>query len=395
MSEITAPLAKALHAILPSWVVLPNMTFVLPHWIYWSGIILFPLVAAFLVHRAEKARTGQRVSLPVAYMFLIASGFVGLHRFYLRAGKMAVVFIALFFLVLHGNDQGAAEREAVSKRQNDLKIAAFERDHFKTRAEQGYDGANAQAAKAEATLKAVEARLAAARLERAQWNAFSGFFSYLIFILLVIDACLLPRLHRACLEREPPGEEKEFEVMERGPKPDPRRDIQVPFTLWVDRINDWTGTYVAYWAVIAVFIYYYEVLARYVFNAPTNWAHEGMFLMFGMQYLLAGGFAYLNESHVRVDVLYEKRSFRTKAIIDIITSVFFFIFVLALFWTGLVFALDAIEVQETTLNEWGIQYWPVKLAIPIGAFLLMLQGIAKLIRDILYLRGVRATDATA
>jgi TRAP-type mannitol/chloroaromatic compound transport system permease small subunit len=149
------------------------------------------------------------------------------------------------------------------------------------------------------------------------------------------------------------------------------------------------GSFVAYWAVIAVFIYYYEVLARYVFNAPTNWAHEGMFLMFGMQYLLAGGYAYREESHVRVDVLYEKRSVRTKAIIDLVTSVFFFIFVLALVWTGAIFALDAIQVQETTLNEWGIQYWPVKLAIPLGGFLLLLQGIAKLIRDILYLRGVR------
>ena len=182
--------------------------------------------------------------------------------------------------------------------------------------------------------------------------------------------------------------------MERGPKPDPRRDIQTPFTKFIDKINGLVGTYIAYWAVIAVFIYYYEVLARYVFNSPTNWAHEGMFLMFGMQYLLAGGYAYREESHVRVDVLYEKRSFRTKAIIDIITSVFFFIFVLTLFGTGLLFAMDAIDVQETTLNEWGIQYWPVKLAIPVGAFLLLLQGIAKLIRDILYLRGVRGVPGS-
>ena len=78
-----------------------------------------------------------------------------------------------------------------------------------------------------------------------------------------------------------------------------------------------------------------------------------------------------------------------------VTYIAAFIFVLALLWTGAVFALDAIEVRESTLNEWGIQYWPVKLAIPVGAFLLLLQGLAKLIRDILYLRGVRGPAGEA
>ncbi len=393
MSDISASLAQALHAILPGWVTLPNMTFVLPHAVYWSGIVFFPVVAAYLVRRSERARTGKAVSLPVAYLFLIASGFIGLHRFYLRAPRYAFLFIALFLLVLYGNREGAIWREAVSKAQNDLKIAAFEVDHFKRRVEDGRPGAEAQFAKAQAADKDAKSRLGTADKRRAEWHSFSGFFSYLIFILMVIDACLLPRLYRACLEREPEAGTKEFTVMERGPRHDARRAIRTPLTDWIDRINTWAGTYVAWCAIIAVFIYYYEVLARYVFNAPTNWAHEGMFLMFGMQYLLAGGYGYLNEAHVRVDVLYEHRSLRTKAIIDVVTSVFFFIFVLALLWSGSVFALDAIQVRETTLNEWGIQYWPVKLAIPVGAFLLLLQGVAKLVRDILYLRGVRGPSA--
>jgi TRAP-type mannitol/chloroaromatic compound transport system permease small subunit len=389
MSEITAPIAQALHAILPGWVTLPNMTFALPHFIYWGGIIGFPLIAAYLVHRAEADKNGRPISLLVAYMFLISAGFLGLHRFYLKAPRLAFFFIALFFLVLHGNDNGSIEREVISKSQNDLRIAASDVRYYTKRVKQGRKGAQARLEKAQINRVRASAELAQAKLKRAQWNSFAGFCAYLIFVFLLLDAYLMRRLFRRCLESEPVGRQKKFQVMERGPKPDPRRDIQTPFTKIIDRINGWAGTFVAYWAVIAVFIYYYEVLARYVFNAPTNWAHEGMFLMFGMQYLLAGGYAMREESHVRVDVLYEMRSFRTKAIIDIVTSVFFFIFVLTLFGTGLLFAMDAIEVQETTLNEWGIQYWPVKLAIPVGAFLLLLQGIAKLIRDILYLRGVR------
>jgi len=390
MTEITAALARALHAILPGWVKLPDITFVLPHWIYWAGIFGFPLIAAYLVQRAERERSGRPVTLSVGYMFLITAGFVGLHRLYLKAPKLAFALIAMFFLVLHGSSNGAVEREAVSKGQNDVKIAKSDVKHFGRRFKQGRSGAKAELEKAQAMLKTATAELAAARRKRAEWGSFSGFFAYLTFILLLFDAWRLPKLYRACLANEPPVSDDDFQVMERGPKPDPRRDIHTPLTRIVDRINGWAGTFVAYWAVIAVFVYYYEVVARYVFNAPTNWAHEGMFLMFGMQYLLAGGYAYREESHVRVDVLYEQRSFRTKAIIDIVTSVFFFIFVLALMGTGMIFAFDAIEVQETTLNEWGIQYWPVKLAIPLGAFLLLLQGVAKLMRDVLYLRSLRS-----
>ena len=86
---------------------------------------------------------------------------------------------------------------------------------------------------------------------------------------------------------------------------------------------------------MAVFVYYYEVIARFVFNSPTNWVHESMFLMFGMQYMLSGAYAYREDQHVRVDVIYAKFSPRGKAIADIITSVFFFIFIGTMLVDGL------------------------------------------------------------
>ena len=132
----------------------------------------------------------------------------------------------------------------------------------------------------------------------------------------------------------------------------------------IERFDTAVGEYVSYWAIIAVFAYYYEVIARFVFNSPTNWVHESMFLMFGMQYMLCGAFAYKEDQHVRVDVFYAKLSPRGKAIADIVTSVFFFIFVGTMCRTGARFAMDAVSVGEHSFTEWGIQYWPVKLAIP-------------------------------
>ena len=149
------------------------------------------------------------------------------------------------------------------------------------------------------------------------------------------------------------------------------------------------GELVAYWAVLAVFAYYFEVIGRYVFNSPTNWVHESTFLMFGMQYMIAGAYAYRGESHVRVDLIYSKLSLRGKAMCDLIGSVFFFIFIGTMAWTGWIFAADADPRHEVSFTEWGIQYWPVKLTIPLGAALLLLQGIARLIKDVHTLKTAR------
>jgi TRAP-type mannitol/chloroaromatic compound transport system permease small subunit len=116
-----------------------------------------------------------------------------------------------------------------------------------------------------------------------------------------------------------------------------------------------------------------------------------MFLMYGMQYMLAGAYAYKEDQHVRVDVIYVKFSPRGKAIADIITSFFFFVFIGTMLWTGYRFAADAVNLNEVSFTEWGVQYWVVKLSIPIGAGLLLLQGIAKLIKDIVFLsNGAKA-----
>ena len=62
---------------------------------------------------------------------------------------------------------------------------------------------------------------------------------------------------------------------------------------------------------------------------------------------------------------------------------FFFIFTLTMLYTGWKFAWDAVQNSETSFTEWTVQYWPVKLAIPVGAALIVLQGVSKLLKDIM------------
>ena len=207
--------------------------------------------------------------------------------------------------------------------------------------------------------------------------------------MLAVDAFLLPLLvrRRRALETAQPSLEtvhpEPLDIHEGGVGEDPTLAIHTRLTDAIEWVDVRVGQYVAYWAILAVFAYYYEVLARFVFNSPTNWVHESMFLMFGMQYMLCGAFAYREDQHVRVDVIYAKFSRRGKAIADIVTSVFFFIFIGTMLVTGGRFALDSVQFGEHSFTEWGIQYWPVKLAIPIGAALMLAQGVSKLIKDIL------------
>lgn len=168
------------------------------------------------------------------------------------------------------------------------------------------------------------------------YNDLAGWLAIAIAVGLLIDAILLPRMVARYRATEP--------VRADDPPVDDNRIDLSGKPSWyrpIAHLSRLSGEFVAYWCVIAVFVYYYEVLARYVFNSPTNWAHESMFLMFGMQYLICGAHAYLTDSHVRVDVFYARFSRRKKALADIATSFFFFVFAGTLLITGWIFAMDA------------------------------------------------------
>ena len=157
-------------------------------------------------------------------------------------------------------------------------------------------------------------------------------------------------------------------------------------TRLIDMTSVASGYLVAFWTVNAVLAYFYEVVMRYIFNAPTTWVHESAFLLFGMQYLLSGALTLKDEGHVRVDVLYVKLPPRGRVGMDIFTSVFFFVFVFALIGTSMTFFEQSYQMGETTVETWGIQHWPVKGAMLLGGILLLLAGVSKLIKDIMTFR---------
>ena len=368
---------------------MPNLNFTLPHWLYWGALLFFPLIAMYLVAQQRRRGPPREPILFNAYLFWLTAGFMGLHRMYLKSW-WGLLYLPLFAGILYCGAQEREVRDDASRT-----YAALEQAQTAATVSKPADPATASEEDrkayedAQADLKTKQAEFAEADGVRDTWHGRTRMFALVIVAMLLVDAFLIPPLVRkrrahaieAGYAANPLAIEPE--MPSAGTAEDPTMRMHTRFTDWIERINVKAGEFVAYWAVIAVFFYYYEVVARYVFNSPTNWVHESMFLMFGMQYMISGAYAYREDQHVRVDVLYTRFSVRGKAIADIVTSVFFFIFTLTLLWTGWRFASDAIGNHETSFTEWGIQYWPVKLTIPIGAALIILQGVSKLIKDIL------------
>lgn len=155
----------------------------------------------------------------------------------------------------------------------------------------------------------------------------------------------------------------------------------------IDALSLWSGRLAAWLTLLAVLILTAEVVRRYFFNAPTQWAHEVSTLLFGLLYVLAGAYALKEKAHVGVDVFYSRLSRKGQAWFNLLGFVFLTLFVGTLVVYGWKFFLASWQNREFSLANQAIPIFPFKLAIPLGAALLLLQGLANAIRDLLVLLG--------
>ena len=207
---------------------------------------------------------------------------MGIHRLYLKSA-FAAVFIVLFVGVLFCNYGAKQTRNEHSIIKNEAFNAGYD---LNTAMEEDADADVISALQEEVKSKTAQQKQLVARLDN--WRQGAGLVALVILLLLIVDGLLIPGIVRRARLKPPP---------KRAPPPalPSRADDGCAggmFERAVGRVNRMTGEFAAYWTVVAVFVFYYEVIARYVFNSPTVWAHESMFLMFGMQYLLAGGFLF-------------------------------------------------------------------------------------------------------
>jgi len=167
------------------------------------------------------------------------------------------------------------------------------------------------------------------------------------------------------------------------------------FMRGVTRINEWIGRAVS-WLILPIFVLLMlEVFQRYFLGRPTVWTNELAQLLFGVYAVLAGGYLLAHGGHVNVDLLYGKLPVRARACVDVLTSVLFFLFVGALLYYGGSLAYESMETWERSQSAWNPYIWPFKLVVPLAALLLLLQGIVKLLRDLMILFGVEPPAGSA
>ena len=149
----------------------------------------------------------------------------------------------------------------------------------------------------------------------------------------------------------------------------------------VDAVSEWVGKGISFLLIPMVLLLMYEVIMRYGFDSPTVFAHETSLFLYGTTGMLAGAWVLRLGGHVRMDAIFGRLPLRTRAIIDLATAPLFFLLVGVVLWTGWDMAYFSVKVNEHTQTPWGPPYYPLKLAIPLAALLILLQGIAKFIRD--------------
>lgn len=150
----------------------------------------------------------------------------------------------------------------------------------------------------------------------------------------------------------------------------------------IESLSIWVGRAFGWCILILTFSVAYEVFVRYVLNAPTVWAFDMMVHMYGALFLMSGAYALAQDSHVRADFIYRLLPVRWQAGIDFTLYIlFFFPGMLALFWFGAEIASDSWRYQEVSWNSPArIQIYFFKTLIPVAGGLLILQGIAEVLR---------------
>jgi TRAP-type mannitol/chloroaromatic compound transport system permease small subunit len=157
----------------------------------------------------------------------------------------------------------------------------------------------------------------------------------------------------------------------------------------IDGFTDRTGTIISWLSVPLVLAVAYEVSSRYLFNAPTIWAYDATYMLYGSLFMLGAAYALHKGAHIRTDFFWEKFSIRRKGWIDTISYVvFFFPSLIMLFLISLNEFHYSWQINEMSdQTPWRPVLWPFKFVVPLACLLLLIQGVSELIKSIYMLRN--------
>lgn len=144
----------------------------------------------------------------------------------------------------------------------------------------------------------------------------------------------------------------------------------------IKRIIEAIGKVGSYLIILIMAIVTYEVISRYVFNAPTSWAWLINKQLFGVFVLIAGGYTMVQRNHIRIEMLYEHYPPGLKSVVRWFTLLAAFCFLGSLLWKSSVMGLDAWQSGETATGVFKLPLYPLKMFMPVGAAIFLLACVA-------------------
>jgi TRAP-type mannitol/chloroaromatic compound transport system permease small subunit len=156
----------------------------------------------------------------------------------------------------------------------------------------------------------------------------------------------------------------------------------------IDGISTWVGKTAAWLMIVLMSAVCIEVFKRYIMNMPTAWIFDLDNMLYGSLFMLCGAYTLAQNAHVRGDFLYSSMRPRTQASLDLVLYIVFFIpGIAALVYAGFYFAADSWRIAEhSNVTADGPPVYQFKAVIPIAGALVMLQGIAEIVRCVVCLR---------
>lgn len=157
----------------------------------------------------------------------------------------------------------------------------------------------------------------------------------------------------------------------------------------IDWLNERVGRAVIWLILVSVLVSAINAIVRKAFDYSSNAFLEAQWYMFSAVFLLGAGYTLLHNEHIRIDIISGRFSKRVQTWIDILGTLFFMFPVTFVFlWYGTHFFTVSFASKEMSPNAGGLIVWPVKLLLPLGFFLLTLQGLSELIKRVAFLQGL-------
>jgi len=156
----------------------------------------------------------------------------------------------------------------------------------------------------------------------------------------------------------------------------------------IDWINERVGRAVMWLVLVAVVISAGNALVRKLFNTSSNALLEIQWYLFAAIFMLAAGYTFLRNEHVRIDILTSRLSPRGQNVVDIVGILFFLLPMAGLIlWLSWPIVMTSLASGEMSQNSGGLIRWPVKMMLPLGLGLLVLQAFSELVKRIAFLAG--------